>query len=76
MNVNRRNENTPLWVLVLIVVVCFGAVFAVAATAQAIGCHMRWASSGKEVNYIPFAGCQVKQADGTWIPERALRVVP
>jgi hypothetical protein len=67
--------------------VAFGLIFVSAiltALAVLIGigtwlgkreCETRWADSGMAVRWGFFEGCQLRKADGTWIPSSVYREV-
>jgi hypothetical protein len=40
-----------------------------------VSCGNRWERSGHNSEYGLFQGCLVERADGTWIPEDAVRDV-
>jgi hypothetical protein len=62
----------PVGILLLSAVMVVG-LWAISLPFERAACFARWERSGSEVSWGVMAGCQVRQPDGTWLPEKALR---
>jgi len=61
---------TIIVTVISILIICTFILF------KSYSCEVKWADSGHDSRFSILGGCQIKLADGTWIPASAYREIP